>query len=175
VKLIAFSELYTVIVLGISILLWVLIPRIAINWDIPVFLQHPLFMLEFLSLLSTAIVWIITLPIFTYFLKKGKASRTRSTADNLFIVFLGLVTIIVTVLGSIFWTRTLPYLTTHTETDRWNTIVYPPNPLGLISGIGVLCCEPLWIVWAIYDNLLRLRKRTSLSTASGHKEEQVLI
>ena len=116
-KLIDFSEVYTVIVLGVSILLWAFIPRVAINWDIPVFLQHPFFMLEFLSLLSTAIVWIITLPIFTYFLKKGKVSRTRSTDENLFIVFLGLVTVVVTVLGSIFWTRTIPYLPTHREND----------------------------------------------------------
>lgn len=163
------------IVLGVSILLWAFIPRVAINWDIPVFLQHPFFMLEFLSLLSTAIVWIITLPIFTYFLKKGKVSRARSTDENLFIVFLGLVTVVVTVLGSIFWTRTIPYLPTHRENDRWISIVYPPDPLGQISGIGVLCCEPLWIFWTIYDNFLRLRKRASLSIASDRKEEQVLV
>lgn len=153
------SQVYTIIMFGTSIFLWIFLPRISIMVETPICLQHPLFMLELLSLLSTAIVWIVTLPIFLYSLVKGKISETRSITRNLFIVSLALVTIVVAISGSIFFSKTIPYRPSQVD-DLWVTYVNPPDPFGQVYGFGVLFCEGLWIAWTIFiDGSARLRKR----------------
>ena len=127
--------------------------------ETPICLQHPLFMLELLSLLSTAIVWIVTLPIFLYNLMKGKISKTRSITQNLFVVSLALATIIVAISGSIFFSKTIPYRPSQID-GRWVSYFDPPDPFGQVYGLGVLFCEGLWIVWTIFiDGPERLGKR----------------
>lgn len=143
------SQVYTIIMFGTSIFLWIFLPRIPIMMETPICLQHPLFMLELLSLLSTAIVWIVTLPIFSYSLIKEKIPKTRSTTQNLFVVSLALATIVVAVSGSIFFSKTISYDPSQTDNLRMAGLS-PPDPFGQVYGLGILFCEGLWIAWTIF-------------------------
>lgn len=142
------SQVYTIIMFGTSIFLWIFLTPIPIMMETPICLQHPLFMLELLFLLSTAIVWIVTLPIFLYSLMKGKISKTRSITQNLFVVSLALVTIVVAISGSIFFSKTIPYRPSQVD-GLWVSYFDPPDPFGQVYGLGVLFCEGLWIAWTI--------------------------
>jgi hypothetical protein len=94
---------------GISICLWIVLPQIPIMPETPVYLQHPLFMLELFSLLSTIIVWIMAMLISMYILVIQKMSIIRCASRNLFVVSLVSITIVVAVLGSLFFSKTIPY------------------------------------------------------------------
>ena len=52
-------RVFTIAMFGISIFLWIPIPKIPLEPEMPKYLIHPFFMLELISLLSTVIVWVI--------------------------------------------------------------------------------------------------------------------
>jgi len=127
--------------------------------------MHPYFTAQLLLMLSTVIVWIVTLPIFLYSLVKGKIPKTRSTTQNLFVVSLALATIVVAISGSIFFSKTIS-ARAPSQTDNLRMVgLDPPDPFGQVYGLGILFCEGLWIAWTIFiDGPERLGK---LARAKG--------
>jgi len=144
---------------GISIFLWIVLPQIPIIQGTPVYLQHPLFMLELFSLLSTVIVWIMAMLISLYVLVIKKMSIIRCASRNLFVVSLVSITIVVAISGSVFFSKTIPYRP-NVLNDLWVEYFDPPDLSGQLYGFGILLCEGAWLVYAIFRaNLRRFRKR----------------
>ncbi|NIO37234.1 hypothetical protein GTO27_05960 [Candidatus Bathyarchaeota archaeon] len=102
------------------------------------------------------------MPIFLYSLMKGKIARTRSITQNLFVVSLALATIVVAISGSLFFSKTIPYLPSQVD-GRWVSY-YSPDPFGQVYGLGVLFCEGLWIAWTMFIDGLFASVRGFLTT-----------
>ena len=158
-KNLIFPCVYTIIMFGISIFLWIVLPQIPIMPGTPVYLQHPLFMLELFSLLSIVIVWIVAMLISLYILVIQKMSKIRCTSRNLFVVSLVSITIVVAISGSVLFSKTIPYRPNKLD-DRWVDYFDPPDLFGQLYGLGILFCEGAWLVYAMfYAHLRRFRKR----------------
>lgn len=118
----------------------------------PLYSIHPYFTAELLLMLSTVIVWIVTLPIFLYSLVKGKIPKTRSTTQNAFIVSLALATIVAAISGGIFFSKAISY--SPIENTRYDLRpphgFRPPDPFARVYWLGILFCEGLWIAWTIF-------------------------
>jgi len=158
-KNLIFPYVYTMIMFGISICLWIVLPQIPIMPETPVYLQHPLFMLELFSLLSTVIVWIMAMLISLYILVIQKMPIIRCASRNLFLVSLVSITIVVAVSGSLFFSKTIPYRPNKLN-DLWVDYFDPPDLFGQLYGFGILFCEGAWLVYAMFHaHLRRFRKR----------------
>lgn len=173
------SQVYTIIAFGASILLSILSTGMRLTPSAegtPLYSIHPYFTAKLLLMLSTVIVWIVTLPIFLYSLMKGKIPKTRSTTQNLrarALVSLALATIVVAISGCIFFSKTVSY--TASQTDNLRMAGFGPvDPFARVYGFGVLFCEGLWIAWTIFiDGPEILGKRASARAsdavgAAGH-------
>jgi hypothetical protein len=137
------------IMFGISIFLWIVLPQIPLVSGTPVYLQHPLIMLELFSLLSTVIVWIMVTLISLYSLVKQKISIKRSVNQNLFVVCSAFITVIVGISGSVFFSKTIPSQPTILN-GLWTDYAVTPDPFGLLYGFGILFCEGTWLAHAIF-------------------------
>jgi hypothetical protein len=176
VKYTIISQVYTIIAFGASILLSILSTGMLLTPSAegrPLYSIHPYFTAKLLLMLSTVIVWIVTLPIFLYSLVKGKIPKTRSTTQNSFIVSLALATIVVAISGSIFFSKTVSY--TASQADNLRMAGFGPvDPFARVYGLGILFCEGLWTAWTIFiDGPEILGKRASARAsdavgAAGH-------
>jgi len=119
----------------------------------PVYLQHPLFTLELFSLLSTVIVWISAMLIYLYSMVKQKKSIIRSITQNLFMVSLAFITTVVAISGSIFFSKTTPFLPNKLN-GLWVDYGVTLDPFGQLYGFGILFCEGAWIAYTIFNAYL---------------------
>jgi hypothetical protein len=98
-------------------------------------------------------MWIATALIFLHNLRIQRKSVTKSVDQNLALVSLVLITIIASMSGSLFLSRTIPsYYENHVE-DRWSMPALRPDPvvqlLGMLYFFGTIFSELGWITHAL--------------------------
>lgn len=146
VKYVGVLQVYTISMFAVSIFLWIFLPWIPLISGTPGYLADPLFTLELFSMVSTGIVWVMTGLISLHSLRKLRMPITRSITENLFVISLVFVTIVVTILGSMFFSRTVPdYLI---SSNRHLTLyaLDGHDPLFVLYFFGTLFCEGAWII-----------------------------
>lgn len=145
-------QVYTITAFGASISLWPFLSRVAIMPSMegtPHYLIHPLFTLEFILLLSTAIVWLTAFLFSLYNMHKQKMTLAEAVKQNLFVVSLVLATVIVALSGCVGYSENV-----HFEEFRADGLfvlpgLRPPNLFAFfraIHGLGIIICEPAWII-----------------------------
>jgi hypothetical protein len=126
----------------------------------PLYAIHPLFTIAFLLSLSTVTVWFITFGFFLHNTRKQTLVLEEIMDKNFLEVFLVVSTIVVALSGCIAFSERI-----HLETfsaDRQGLRpplpgLRPPNPFSLLYGIGILLCEPVWIIMILSKFLRTLR------------------
>ena len=152
----AIPQLYTMAVFGISVSLMPFWPSIPLMSGTIFFMLHPIFTIALFCSLSTLIMWIATALIFLHNLRIQRKSVTKSVDQNLALVSLVLITIIASMSGSLFLSRTIPsYYENHVE-DLWSRHSMPalrPDPvvqlLGMLYFFGTIFSELGWITHAL--------------------------
>jgi len=159
---IAISQVYTIIALGASIILWLFIPSVALlpSMDgIPLYLIHPFFTSELILMLSIVIIWIAIMLISLRNIQKQRTTATKSIVRSLFTVFLALATVIAAISGCIFYSE--PF---HFEQYNNCLVGFPgissPKPLARINGAGTLFCEAAWIIDGVGKLIKYYKKKT---------------
>jgi len=146
VKYRVFSQVYTIIAFGVSILLLIFPPPIPLFSLRNTTLSNAPFFLS----LSTAIVWVTAIPISLYDTRKRRVSLSNSVGNNFFYILLALATVIVAMSGSIFWFKTVI------------PSVEPPRPFAVVYGFGVIFIEEAWIIAALYSLVKGLKAQRKL-------------
>ena len=167
--------IFTILMFGLSIFLWIPMNGIRLVPETPLYLTHPLFTLELVSLLSTVIAWVIAALISVYNLVRKGLSITSSITQNRLVVSLAFITILVAISGSLFFYLEVVPKYPVRNTDRYVTpgaIPSPLRPFAVSYGFGVLFCEGAWIV----EGMLRVSSflRSSQKNKARKKSRSVL-
>ena len=160
VKCLVFPQVYTVIAFGASIFLWSFLPTVAIvpsMEGMPRYSIHPLFTSVFFLSLSTAIVWFIVSAISLHNIRKQRMTLAEIVRKNFLSVSLAILTVVVALSGCIVFSEKVP----HFEDFQADGLLdlqglRLPNPFALLYGIGILLCEPAWII-TVLSKYLRMR------------------
>lgn len=164
-KYVVVPQVYTIIAFGASVLLWPSLSGIALTPSAegtPLYLIHPLFILEFSLWLSTAFAWFITFVFSLRNIRKQALMLNEVVGRNLFVVSLVLFTVIVALSGCVGYSESI-YLKEsgaddlRTNDSRSVTYGLPPRDLfwyfRAINGFGILVCEPTWIITVLWKHL----------------------
>ncbi len=150
-------QAYTIIALGISIVLMPLLTLPAFGPSVegmPRYLIHPFFTLDFSLWLTTAIVWFIAFALSLRYIHKKALKLTEIVGQNLHVISLATITVIVALSGCVGFSDTIHFTP---------GIMSPPSPLlfstRMINFFGVLICEPVWIVAVLWGYLSARRAR----------------
>ncbi len=152
----AIPQLYTMAVFGISVSLMPFWSSIPLMSGTIFFMAHPIFAIALFCSLSTLIMWIATTLIFLHNSRVQRKSVTKSVNQNLALVSLVLITIIASMSGSLFLSRTIPsYYENHVE-DLWSLPALRPDPvvqlLGMLYFFGTILSELGWITHALLSH-----------------------
>jgi len=138
-------EVYTLVAFGMSIFLWLYVPRVPLGPSMDGVLLgfvHPYFTAEFFLMVSTIAVWTVALLIFLSALRSQRVAIVTRIIQNRIAIGLALATLISATFGVIFYLQ--PY---HFDEPIGNAgALPPPNPLLVINGLGIIFCEAGWMI-----------------------------
>lgn len=156
VNIISVFHIYTVLVYGLSICLWAVMSQIVLLEEMPFYLIHPYFTAEFFFMLSTLIVWTISLVVSLIHSLEQGVPKIKAASENFSTVLLLFITIIAAIFGCIYFFKVVYYPEPHIS-DLWmdDWLVSPPNLLAVIYCFGVLFSEAGWIILGIAKILKR--------------------
>ena len=144
------SGTYTAMSLGVSILLWPFLSAVPILEAKPLFLIHPIFALEFTLLLSIIVVWSITFLLSLMSILKQELMLRGIVERNSLLISLVFITLVVAISGCVVFSK-FPNFIEPLQVGGLNVTygIPPPNPYGMLYGLGILFCEPTWIALII--------------------------
>jgi len=133
--------------LGVSILLWPFLSAVPILESKPLFLIYPIFALEFTLLLSIIVVWLVTFLLSLKSFLKQKLMLRKIVERNSLLISLVFISLVVAISGCVFFSKA-PVFEEPLHVGGLLVLygVPPPNPYGMLYGLGILFCEPTWIV-----------------------------
>jgi len=154
VNYLVIPQLYTIIAFGTSVYFWGSLSKIPLPTGVPLYSIHPLFMLELLLSLSTAIVWFVAFLGSLHGHYKEVLSLTGVVRKNLLIVSLAIFTVVVALSGCVVYSQSVPPSEEYDRNVLWTLRgLSPPNPFALLHGCGILLCEASWIITALLKYL----------------------
>ena len=135
-------QVYTIAAFGVSMFLWPYLPSVRLE--------------ELFLMLSTVVVWVMATLTSLYKLRKQKIGLTKSIVQNWFIVALAFATVIVAISGCIFYSESFHFEMYHNDLVGLPAL-RPPNPFALINGVGILCCEAIWMTIGVVKMTVKIR------------------
>jgi len=150
VKYAVVPQVYTIIAFGASLFLMPFLTKVVIGSGMeamPYYLIHPLFTLEFCLWLSTAIAWFIAFAFSLRNIRKQALTLTEIVGQNLPIVFLAAITVIIALSGCVGFSGSVHFPRSGIPT---------PDLFSFLRGInylGILVCEPAWIIAVLWKYL----------------------
>lgn len=152
VKCLVVAQVLTVTALGASIFLLIAVPSVPILPSMegtPRYLIHPLFLLQFLLMASTVIVWLIVFLFSLYDVRRRGKMLTEIVRRDWFGFSLVVFTVVVAVSGCVGYSEDI-YFEEFGAGDLLSLPgLRPPNIfmfLRTVNAIGFLLCEPAWII-----------------------------
>ena len=144
------SGTYTVISLGVSMLMWPFSSAVPIFEAKPLFLIHPIFALEFTLLFSIIVLWSITFLLSLKSFLKQKLMLRKIVGRNSLLISLVFITLVVAISGCVVFSKVSNFKEP-LQVDGLHILygIPPPNPYGMLYGWGILFCEPTWIALII--------------------------
>lgn len=152
VKCLVVAQVLTVMALGASIFLWTVMPSVVILPSMegtPLYLLHPLFLLQFLLMASTAIVWLIVFLFSLYDVRRREKMLSEIVRRDWFGFSLVVFTVVVAVSGCVGYSENICFEEFSADDLLSLPGLPPPNIftfLRTVNVIGFRLCEPAWII-----------------------------
>lgn len=132
---------------GVSILLWPFLSTVTILEAKPLFLIHPLFALEFTLLLSIIVLWSVTFLLSLKSILNQEVMLRKIVGRNSLLISLVFITLVVAISGCVSFSKISNIYIGPLQVGGLHITpgIPPPNPYGMLYGLGILFCEPTWI------------------------------